>query len=400
MLKSSLWLIAAGVMLVTPALTVGCGGAGNGTSSRPSIQELKEGLNIVDAVDAKWGFDAAYVKAGHAVYFSSRVGALKPEGYRQAWPDDPPNEMDARYVDENGDTFILRVGGDKFIDPTWAADIQAGHEAHTKLDPVQRAKSFELAHELASALKTELGHKLPIQFSPFVVHATTLGEVTLPKLDPTDLGKLAKPAEMAYGSNGDYNQYYVQQYSGSVTYIPFYPSGCSALPSPIGGCGSQQHAYHTAERFWNYQYNGGSSFWSMYVDACNHGRCAYDGLTYTTGRWGNAGWIWDKTVDSLWLDSPNLDNNGTGVSGACQTSYSWNSGSGSHLCNDDAAFEIWQMDNGGATSNGTYSAWSTATWNYRYTSYYTWSCTKNDSTARYACNGSNVYRDWLPPCPF
>ena len=110
-------------------MLAGCAGDASPETTRPAVATLAEGLTILDASDQSWGFDAAFVKEGHAIFFSSRVGALKAEGYRAAWPDDPPNEMDARYVDENGDTFILRIGGDRFIDPTWQKDVKAGHAA-------------------------------------------------------------------------------------------------------------------------------------------------------------------------------------------------------------------------------------------------------------------------------
>jgi hypothetical protein len=386
------------------AAATGCSG-GAGDSSRPAIASLSEGLNVLDASDHTWGFHAAYVKAGHVVYFSSRVGVQRPEVYRQAWPEDPANEMDARFVDEKGETFILRVGGDTLVDPTWAQDMKAGHAATPVSDPTLRTLSFQLADEMATVMKNELGKKVPAEFVHHVFQGESLGHVKLPQIDPAELESRAhmfktQLGDVPYTTNGDWNQWYVQQYSGTVIYIPFYPSGCSQLPSPMGGCGSQQESWHTAERFWNYQWNNGSPYWSMYVDACNHGRCAWDGLTYATARWGNAGWIWNNESDTMWLQSPNQDVTGTGIGGACQTSYSWNSGGGSHLCNDDSAFEIWQMDNAGNTNNGTYHAWSQATWNYSYTSYYTFSCTTNDSTARYACDCANCYRDWLPPCPF
>jgi hypothetical protein len=393
------------IAVVTGALIlVGCALSDDpsGGVGRPAASKLQEGLSVLDAADAEWGFDAAYVANGHAVYFSSRVGVEKAEIYRLIWPEDPTQEMDARFVDERGETFMLRVGGDSFIDPTWSKDIQDGHTANPKGDPAHRAISFRLAGEMATALRAELGKRIPRAFAHHVFHATSMGKAGLPQVAQGELDALGKAplvnqGDVAYSTNGDSNQYYVQLYAGTVVYIPGYPSGCSALPSPMGGCGSQSQSWHTALRFWNYRYNNGSSYWDLYVDACNHGRCAYDGLTYANGRWGTAGWIWNNRVDSLWLQSPDQNNSGTGVNGACQTSYNWYSGSGSHLCNDDAAYESWQMDRGFADTS---RAWSTTTWNYKYTSYYVFSCTKNDSTARYACDCSNCYRDWLPPCIF
>jgi hypothetical protein len=42
-------------------------------------------------------------------------------------------------------------------------------------------------------------------------------------------------------------------------------------------------------------------------------------------------------------------NDGTG---GCQTAYNWDSGSGSHLCNDDAAYELYQSVHGTTGQSG------------------------------------------------
>ena len=386
---------------------VGCGGGGNHTvvSARPPASALTEGLNILDASDPTWGFSAAYVKGGHVVYFESRVGAQKPEMYRFAWPDDPPNEMDARYVDENGETFALRIGGDGLVDPTWAPDIKAA-KANRKghIHPVLRALSFQLTGEMSKALGEHLGTDVPPEFKDHVFHSVGLGHNELPNVTADELAAKAREFlsvqhPVAESTDADWNYYYVQQYSGTVIYIPGYPAACSGLS--MGGCnGTYDESWHTAERFWNDQYNNNNQFWSEYVDACNHGRCAYDFMTYGGARWGNASWIYNNEVDTLSLQSPNSDNSGTGVNGACGTPYNWDSGNGSHLCNDDAAFEVWQMDTGYAqpSYNGTNPSYVFQI-SFPYTGWWFWSCSSNNDTQTLTCGGNgNDYRDWLPPC--
>jgi hypothetical protein len=398
--------------LVAGALLIGCG---EDSIPRPAPAELAEGLTVLDAADESWGFDAAFKKDGHVVYFESRVGALKPELYREVWPDDPPYEMDARFVDENGETFAIRRGGDAFVDPTWVPELKQATARRTRHpDPELRAISFQLAEEMSRVMHTDLGAKIPKAFAHHISHALSMGRLVVPKVDLNELAM--KRAELAqkiatkeegFTNDGMSNYYYGQLYGGTVLYVPFYPSVCSQLDNlPTPSCGSQQETWHSAVRAWNYASNG---TWNMYVDGCNHGRCPYDNMSYGNGRWSKAGWLaGGNMVDVLSYDALNADNVGTAVTGGCGTSYNWNSGSGSHLCNDDTAFEFYQIDRGvnlsycngaGPTAAGAHDI-NNFTWQLPYTSYYTFSCTPNDSWATYQCNGVSVYRDWLAPCVF
>src|SRR5689334_6709633 len=110
------------LILAVPFLAaIGC--TSSATDTRPSISELKPGLNMIDIEDPSWGVDAAYVKDGHVVYLEERLGAMKPQVYRDSAPDEPANEIDMRFVDETGKTFFVQRGGDQFVDPTWNDDI-------------------------------------------------------------------------------------------------------------------------------------------------------------------------------------------------------------------------------------------------------------------------------------
>ena len=44
-------------------------------------------------------------------------------------------------------------------------------------------------------------------------------------------------------------------------------------------------------------------------------------------------------------------NGSSSIGGGCLSSYSWNSGGYNHLCNDDSAYELWQVKNG-STGHG------------------------------------------------
>ena len=84
------------------------------------------------------------------VYLQTRVGPLKPQVYRDQFPDQPLYEMDTRLVDENGHTFTLVVGGDKVIDSTWGSDMAAGEKAVSS-DPAVVAMYFAMGRDAGAA---------------------------------------------------------------------------------------------------------------------------------------------------------------------------------------------------------------------------------------------------------
>jgi hypothetical protein len=105
----------------------------------------------------------------------------------------------------------------------------------------------------------------------------------------------------------------------------------------------------------------------------------------------------------VWRDNPWLTGEASGstgtVSGGCRTNYSWDSGGWDHLCNDDSAYELWQIKNG---SGGDGNQWSTNGNGYSFI--YNGAGTGGDgSWVNYACqcnanNGCN--NDWSRPiCP-
>src|SRR5437667_12674334 len=94
--------------------TVGCSGG-----DRPPATVLQPGMNIIEA-RPDWGINAAYLKDGHVVYLQTRIGKLTPAEYHVGDPSVPLHEVDVRYVDEVGNTFMMQRGGDEFIDSSWS----------------------------------------------------------------------------------------------------------------------------------------------------------------------------------------------------------------------------------------------------------------------------------------
>lgn len=365
--------VGAGVMLLSSA----CSNSSTPTSSRPAIGELHQGLNVLDATDPSWGINAAFVGHGRVVYIETRQGSLKPDVYRRAWPTDPANEMDTRIVDQNGLTFFAERGGDNYVDPAWANEIYLSQ--HAPVDPVQRDLDWKLAREAAAAMSPAGGPTSapPKAFKGFEDHLVGLrgfAKMALPTEDEhlrassAKLMKTSIPDEAkvkAYGgySNGDYNVIETDKFSAST--------GCFAWICA---------ARHSATRMWAYRWNNGSPYWIYAINANNHGRSASE-LSYEC--YSQGGWVWNGYV------SGSTANGATGNwdgAGGCQTSYNWDSGGWDHLCNDDAAYELWQAKSGSQyTSQGDYISF---TWNN--TGHFACACQNNGG-----CDG-----DWnTPNCP-
>jgi len=330
-----------------------------GTIERPGAGQLQEGLNLLDVRDAEWGSNAAYVKNGRVVYIETRIGAMKPEIYRQTWPEDSSHEIDVRFVDQNGRTFFVQRGGDNYVDPLWHADI-AAHQGK----PVDRREldiDFQIAKEAAAAYRVGV----PATFVDHAAQMVAIEQEPVPSKNPA-LQKLAKEATQA--ERADETAYFNWGWAGANA------STSTQLYSASTGCFAWIcTARHSATRMF---VNG-----AAYYNNCNHGRCYNgSGMGYHCSSSGRA----SASGNSL---TGETNSNTTAVSGGCATPYNWNSGGYDHLCNSDAAYELWQGKEGRYnTSRGDHYS-------------FTW----DNGGGNYACNcnnNSDCDGDWKRPgCP-
>jgi hypothetical protein len=131
--------------------------------------------------------------------------------------------------------------------------------------------------------------------------------------------------------------------------------------------------------------NPNVGYWQQAIYANNHGRGAYDsGMGYDCYSWNGGGWF-QYGVHLSGSTASGATGNWDGA-GGCQTAYNWDSGGWDHLCNDDAAYELWQAKSGSSsTSQGDAIS-------------FTWT-----SNGHFACacqNNSGCDGDWSTPnCP-
>jgi hypothetical protein len=291
-------------------LLLGCN-----TAARPTAAQLSQGFNLLRS-DPAWGLDAAFVKAGRVVYLETRLGALTPEAFRLDDPTTPLHEVDVRYVDEFGNTFFAQRGGDTFIDPTWPAEIAKVAEAHP-VSAEHRAESFQLAKEFAGAMHAALPQSM-------IEHVTPA--VRLGLANPNEDAHLqARAAKLRATQVPD------------VTYTNWYWHEGDMGRKCVALC----FGHHGAVTGWNYNYQTSSWDWSMVT--CNHGTCS-NNMSFSC--YSNSGWT-TNTLASYWTGETAqcISNVGGGcITGACYSNYNWNPGSGQHNSNDDAAYELWQIN--------------------------------------------------------
>lgn len=357
MRKTIVIAVAVGAMALSAGFgLVACSGSGpaSTSASRPAPESLADGLTVFTS-KPDWGVNAAFKENGRVVYFESRVGPLKPAIYREQFPNEPAHEMDERFVDSHGGTFIIQMGGDTFIDPTWPADIAA-----SVTHPADRDLDFQLARTATKALATQLGPT----YADHVFHATNLTR-RIPSEMPELQAKVSTiratlPKEAAYNASCYYNWWEGDLYSKTIYFI----------------------AKHSSNIGWNY--SNCTSSWDEEVVSCNHGTCATDSsMSYQCYSNPSEGWVPNnQDVQSLTYEFTTSTGSTTG---ACGTGYNWDTPPG-HDCNDDSAYFLNQVKSASQnTPNG--AAWS-----------FSWT----DSNGNwFACNPSSGNpNDWSQPaCP-
>ncbi len=337
MRKTIIAMAVAGLVGLTGAMTVGCASGSPTTSSRPAAASLPDGLTVLEA-RPEWGTRAAFKQAGHVVYLETRVGPTKPAMYLKEFPNDPRSEMDARIVDENGFTFVLVIGGDKLIDASWGADIAAGEAAHPT-DPVTTEMFFKLGRDAGLAFASQAAPEL----KDHVFHLTNATKY-VPSEHPDDVARRSQMIRESIDKgvitklDSVYGHYLQGQNNNECLY------GCVA--------------YHTAVTGFDGFYDFTSNTWSSYsyIYSCNHGPCsntlgsdgvyAYSGMT-TYGGWYNSPY----SLAQIWSAEPSGSNSTYTEGHGCQTGYNWDTPPG-HECNDDSAYENWQINDSLEESGG------------------------------------------------
>jgi hypothetical protein len=308
-MRKAMWL-SVGAVALGGLWLVGCGtNTKDTTSNRPPASELQEGLTILDQVPG-WGMNAAFKKDGRVLYFETRVGATKPEVYREAFPDEPAEETDARVVDENGRLIYVQQGGDEVIDQTWHKELVAEGKL-PMVAPERRAQDFKLIGEAGLAFEKL---SIPAQLKTDL-HAMKNARLTAAHFEASRLAAVARSdsakelGEVGFGAPGT-NDFHIHW---------------------------KWFIWLVAEHTTAYVNINGTV-----KNTCNHGTCA-SSMTHrcnTTAKAASAVLYYEMSTSQS-------------VSGNCTTGYNWNSTGGGHNCHDDTVRGLWGFrygSQGGSTT--------------------------------------------------
>ena len=281
----------------------------------PSVESLAQGVSILQS-EPDYGVTGAYRAGDDVVYFQTRVGYLKPEFYRESFPDEPANEMDMRFLDRDGNTFYLQRGGDSFVDPTWGEDFDDAFQVH--VPDAQRAHDFELAQQAG----LEFPKSTPPELSAHAFEMRQVGERPTPAQDPKLSARAAEieaartAADSTWGGSGSW------WLEGDM-----YTKSIAIFGSHAGVA---MYAYDTG--------------WHLVLVGYNHSDWSH--MSYKCYSSSNA-WIQNPSFDAE--TNTSIKN----VTGGCSTPYNWNAYGGEHNSNDDASYELWQSKEGKTnTSHG------------------------------------------------
>ncbi len=236
---------------------------------------LEDGLTVYSISET--GISLAYKKGDLVIKMDALRGARTPEMYQQD-PDAPKWEVDAKMTDGEGRVFYTARGGDNWVDPTWATELELQPELFE--DRMPNEALYLLAAEAAAVLDVQVaakaGDALAMKVAPllrplrnfgasapmvYFQHKLRLhehlGELGL--LNPDDDPVVTGPnGEVLFGSGGTTCDAWTT-YSSNYYYIEIHDKSTAVI------------ARHSATRL--FQWLG---YWSWVHDNCNHGTCAGD----------------------------------------------------------------------------------------------------------------------------
>jgi len=257
-------------LFVSLSLVFGCTPVSENTEA-----SLEDGLTVYSISETS--VSLAYKKGDLVIKMDALRGARTPDMYQQD-PDAPKWEVDAKMTDGEGRIFYTARGGDNWVDPTWAAELELQPELFE--DRMPNEALYLLAAEAAAVLDAQVaakaGDAMAMKVTPllrplrnfgasapmvYFQHKLRLHEhlAQIGLMNPDDDPVVTGPnGEVLFGSGGTTCDAWTT-YSSNYYYIEVHDKSTAVI------------ARHSATRL--FQWLG---YWSWVHDNCNHGTCAAD----------------------------------------------------------------------------------------------------------------------------
>lgn len=184
LLRSIRFTIVASLSLIALGTTA-LPAAGNASSDQSSArfstvlalgQELREGLTSLLTVPN--GIYGSYELDGKIVYFETRRGPRTPKILRDGDPATPKFEIDVRFMNQDGEPFLIQIGGDAPLDHTWTeatAEFKADTQAKTEFQLA--ASTIETLRKLKFTRKFFHERQALLALAPVVDSAQVLEKI-------------------------------------------------------------------------------------------------------------------------------------------------------------------------------------------------------------------------------
>lgn len=315
-----------GALAVGLGLVIGCGAPTEETGPSTEVAELAEGLTVLEAVP-DFSISAAYKKGDVVIYLQALRGKPTPDLYQQN-PDSPKYEVDARFVADNGRVFYSQLGGDAWVDPSWAEDLE--RQNHLPPTSVSNELLFDMAGEAAELLDVEVAAQLDFAASlepelkslrKFAKKAPEIFAEQKLRVEAHWVDKGIDAVEIPYGGgDGDdpdkwfaANYYYIALHDESIWYT-------------LGG------GRHSATALYKW-----SGAWVHVHNFCNHSTCATS---------------MDRKCFLQYYEAID-DYKPSWTAYTCDTGYDAFSDDGGHNCHDDSRLQMASFVYGKNFTNGT-----------------------------------------------
>lgn len=295
------------LLSISLIILIGCGQSSNKPEWTEQKTELKEGVNVISD-DPKNGLKGAIVEKDLVVYFEARRGEKND---REIDPSAPEYSVDARFLDDQGRTFSIVVGGDNVQDESWIESTE-----NEKISADDRSEQFRLVSSLSQDKSLEKAIMKDSPLSPEWSQLQMLSNSIAQNKVTIDNSQSSK-ARMAATS------------TVWTHVIEAYKKPLDGVPGLLGG-------EHSATLTWQ-RYPDGRPY--KFVITCNHGECANSSLMKFYGSRSYA----NRTTDIQSLVSSTHS-----LNGYCQTPYG--KASTHHVCNDDTLVQMLFIKNNGGAS--------------------------------------------------